>query len=139
MEEIALILLQEILVLEIQSGKRLSLTSGLLRLDDTREPDPTSRSHCFLPLFSGSSAAIRPSKVLIITRDLQVGSIHSQNCSHMEFIYQLFSIFNTVQLQLKSIYFANYQFNLVALPRPTRDRVEKLTSLPGCHELIYML
>lgn len=45
-------------------------TSGLLRLEDTRQPEPTSRSHCFLPWLWGSRAEIRPSRVLMMTRDL---------------------------------------------------------------------
>lgn len=45
-------------------------TSGLLRLEDTRHPEPTSRSHCFLPWLWGSRAEILPSRVLMITRDL---------------------------------------------------------------------
>lgn len=47
-------------------------TSGLLRLEDTKHPEPTSRSHCFLPWLWGSRAEIRPSRVLMITRDLQI-------------------------------------------------------------------
>ena len=61
-------------------GKRRSQpTSGLLRLEDTRHPEPTSRSHCFLPWLWGSKAEILPSRVLMITRDLRTEHKHTSS------------------------------------------------------------